>query len=74
MIEQSRSPAIRVGTQPPAQQGHGQSRDVQSRANVNIASAEPHNQRSLKRLAAAMASNEPLRDDVPRGYYLDIII
>lgn len=30
--------------------------------------------RALERLRLLLASGEPLRDDVPRGYYLNIVV
>ena len=74
MIDQPHLPAIRVGSQPSQPRSSGQGRDIQQRATAGHVFDDPLNQRSLRRLAAAMSAEEPLRDDVPRGYYLDIVI
>lgn len=46
--------------------------DVSRRANVLNADESPENMASLKRLDRALTSDQPLRGDVPRGFYLNI--
>lgn len=70
---------------PSTQGGHGSKRasapkgysfaeEVSRRANVMADQESPHNQASLKRLDRALNSGQPLRGDVPRGFYLDLRI
>lgn|GEM_PF-1528221 len=42
------------------------------RAVVSTSSESPKNLASLKRLNTILEANEPLRTDVPRGYYLNL--
>lgn len=46
--------------------------DVARRANVLNEAESPQNLASLKRLDRVLSSGEPLRGDVPRGFYLDL--
>ncbi|MBL4615437.1 MAG: hypothetical protein JKY27_11275 [Magnetovibrio sp.] len=46
--------------------------DVSRRANVLNTAESPENQSSLNRLDRALSSDQPLRGDVPRGFYLNI--
>ena len=49
-------------------------REVKARANVTTQSASDQERAGLRRLNAALNNAEPLRDDVPRGYYLNILV
>ncbi len=46
--------------------------DVSRRANVMNEKESPQNTASLNRLDRVLSSGQPLRDDVPRGFYLDL--
>jgi len=46
--------------------------EVSRRANVLNNVETPQNQASLNRLDRALSSGQPLRGDVPRGFYLDL--
>lgn len=47
-------------------------RDVKVRANTTEQSQSEQEKHGLRRLSSALNNDEPLRDDVPRGYYLNI--
>ncbi len=55
-------------------QGYRDSREITLRANVSERRETPGNVKSLSRLHQALDSQRPLRNDVPRGYYLDIVV
>ncbi|PCI38609.1 MAG: hypothetical protein COB46_10970 [Rhodospirillaceae bacterium] len=57
-----------------APKGYAQAGDVSRRANVLNEEDSPQNKASLKRLDHALHSDQPLRGDVPTGYYLNITI
>lgn len=46
--------------------------EVSRRANVMNDKETPENIASLKRLDRILSSGQPLRGDVPRGFYLDL--
>jgi len=54
--------------------GYDQAADVSRRASVLNEEDSPQNQASLKRLRRALSSDQPLRGDVPTGFYLNISI
>jgi hypothetical protein len=62
----------------PAQVGRGSGyqaetvRDIKARASSTETSQSEQEKRGLRRLNSVLNNNEPLRDDVPRGYYLNI--
>ena len=47
-------------------------RDVKARASTTEPAQSEQEKRGLRRLDSVLSNNEPLRDDVPRGYYLNI--
>ena len=49
-------------------------RRVEAQARVSEFSESPEFRRALDRLNQIRAADVPLRDDVPRGYYLNIVI
>jgi len=49
-------------------------RDVQTRANVLPQNESAEDRNNLRRLNASLSNEQPLRDDVPRGYYLNITV
>jgi len=59
------------GQQPSVYQG---GRDVNARAKVSAQGDSTANERALARLNQVLNSGEPLSQDVPRGYYLDIVV
>lgn len=54
--------------------GYGATHEVKLRANVNQGNDSPEQRVALKRLDRAMSAELAPRDDVPRGYYLDILV
>ena len=54
--------------------GYRAARDVRARAAVLSASDSPAVRKSLDRLDHILSSGRPLRSDVPRGYYLNILV
>lgn len=49
-------------------------REVEARARVTQTTETPQFRKALDRLNNALDKDEPLRDDVPRGYYLNVEI
>lgn len=49
-------------------------REVRARANTTEQTPSDQEKLGLRRLNAALNNDEPLRDDVPRGYYLNITV
>jgi len=49
-------------------------REIRSRANVTDQGASEQERRGLRRLNQALDHSQPLREDVPRGFYLNINI
>jgi hypothetical protein len=68
------SPATQQGRRAPAPKGYSFAEEVSRRANVMGNAETPRNQASLKRLDRVLRSGQPLRGDVPRGFYLDLRI
>lgn len=66
------TPATQGGRRAPAPKGYSFAEEVSRRANVMGDQESPRNQASLKRLDRALHSGQPLRGDVPRGFYLDL--
>lgn len=56
--------------------GHARSfetaRQAKARANVFQQQEEPQTKKALNRLDKILSTGRPLRDDVPRGYYVNI--
>ena len=57
---------------PPPPKGYREVGDVERRAGVMNTAESPENIASLGRLDRALGSGQPLRGDVPRGYYLSL--
>lgn len=68
------APSTQGGKRAPAPKGYSFAEEVTRRANVMGDQESPRNQASLKRLDRALNSGQPLRGDVPRGFYLDLTI
>lgn len=68
------TPATQGGKRASAPKGYSFAEEVTRRANVMDDQESPRNQASLKRLDRALHSGQPLRGDVPRGFYLDLSI
>ena len=47
-------------------------REVKSRAAVTSQSQSSEDRNNLRRLNTALSHEQPLREDVPRGFYLNI--
>lgn len=62
------------GKRPSAPKGYSFAEEVARRANVQSEQDSPQNQASLNRLKRVLDSGQPLRGDVPRGFYLDLKI
>lgn len=60
------------GKRASAPKGYSFAEEVSRRANVMGDEESPQNRASLKRLDRALHSGQPLRGDVPRGFYLDL--
>jgi len=50
------------------------SRDIQVRAKTTEQNPSDQEKTGLRRLNSVLNHSEPLRDDVPRGYYLNITV
>ncbi len=53
---------------------YGATHEVQLRANVIRGNDTPEQQIAVKKLDRALTTSEPPRTDVPRGYYLNIVV
>ena len=62
---------VRKASAPPPK-GYRDSEDVMLRANVLNEKESPAMVAALRRLDSALSNNQPLRGDVPRGFYLNI--
>jgi len=49
-------------------------RDVQTRANVLPQNESAEERNNLRRLNSSLSNEQPLRNDVPRGFYLNITV
>ena len=49
-------------------------REVEQQARVTKTADTPEFRRALDRLNRVLDEDKPLRDDVPRGYYLNLVI
>lgn len=58
----------------PSTDGYRASRDVKTRAAVTKSADTIYNRQALKRLDLILKTGRPLKDQVPRGYYLDLKI
>ena len=56
----------------PSADGYRASRDVRTRAAVTKSAETIRNRQALNRLDLILKTGRPLKDQVPRGYYLDI--
>jgi hypothetical protein len=52
---------------------YGEAREVNARARVTQRADTPATQKALSRLDNALAADEPLDRNVPRGFYLNIL-
>jgi len=70
------TPPVTGGTRAgaPAPKGYAQADEVARRAGVLNEEDSPQNKASLERLGRVMSSGQPLRGDVPRGFYLNITL
>jgi len=68
------STSVQGSSKSSAPKGYAQAGDVTRRASVMNEEDSPQNKASLKRLGHALNSDQPLRGDVPTGYYLNITV
>jgi len=68
------APSVSGSSRTSAPKGYAQAGDVSRRANVINEEESPQNKASLSRLDRALNSDQPLRGDVPRGFYLNISV
>ncbi len=66
------APSTQGGKRPAAPKGYSFAEEVSRRANVMGQQDSLQNQASLRRLDRALNSGQPLRGDVPRGFYLNL--
>lgn len=55
-------------------QGYRSGHEVKARASVSREADTTDHQRALTRLDRFLSQGTPLRDDVPRGYYLNLLV
>lgn len=66
------SPRAKGVAPAPAPKGYRDSEDVVRRAGVLGDEESPENIRALKRLDSVLNGDQPMRGDVPRGFYLNL--
>ena len=66
-ISAARGPARRQ-----AEVGYEASREIENRARVSLSMNDPEFKNALMRLKRDLEADEPLRHDVPKGYYLNV--
>jgi len=69
-ISQSLPDALPIRKQ--ALSGYQASREVENRARVSRPMEDPELQRAAAKLDQRLESGKPLRDDVPRWFYLNV--
>jgi hypothetical protein len=74
MIEQTNAPRSPIASASRRNDGYAAARAVEIRAQSARYDHESENRGALERLSQRLAANEPLRRDVPPGYYLNIRI
>ena len=62
-------PVAAAASQP---RGYAAAREVRAMASVTENAESPATKRALGRLGRVLASNQPPRADVPRGFYVNI--
>ena len=62
------------GAPAPRRSDYGQAVTLERRVSVSNFRRDPDIERAVNRLDALLASGAPLRTDVQRGYYLDIVV
>jgi len=73
----SDTPSITVTSplrQASAPKGYQAAREVRALAAVSEGETTPQEKKALFRLDKALKTGQPLRDDVPRGFYLNVEI
>jgi hypothetical protein len=74
MIEQTNTPRPPIAASSRGNDGYTAARAVEIRAQSTRYDHAGENRRALERLSQRLAASEPLRRDVPPGYYLNIRI
>ncbi|MEQ8709257.1 MAG: hypothetical protein RIC36_09725 [Rhodospirillales bacterium] len=64
----------RVGGAPPQSRDYDSAVNLERRVKVSNFRRDPMIERAVERLDALLASGQQLRTDVPRGYYIDIVV
>ncbi len=70
-IKSSNAPTLTAVRRPT---NYGATHEVQLRANVSRGNDTPEQQVAVKKMERALNTSEPPRTDVPRGYYLNILV
>ena len=60
---------VRIG-----RKGYQAGHDVKARASVSREAETTDNHRAMSRLNRFLSQGQPLREDVPRGFHLNIVI
>ncbi len=58
----------------PKPKGYQATIEVKNRANVSTAGQTPEEILAVRKLGRELSASEAPRDDVPRGFYLDILV
>jgi len=74
MVESSKLGNLPVPTSHNQKSTFASTKAVRERATVTDYKETLHEKRSIKKLDDLLASDVPPRNDVPRGYYFDILI
>lgn len=62
------------GSIAPKPKGYQATHEVKLRANVTAGNESPEQQIAINKLGRALNNSDAPRDDVPRGFYLDILV
>jgi hypothetical protein len=74
MVDSSKISNLPVAPTQTQRSSFAKAKDVQSRAAITDHKQSAQERRALKRLDDLLASSEVPRTDVPRGYYLDLLV
>ena len=71
-LTQAEISAARGPIRQQAMTGYEASREIENRARVTLPMNDPEFKNAVMRLNRDLEANAPLRQDVPRGYYLNV--
>jgi len=74
MVESSKISNLPVAVSDRQRSSFAKAMSVKERASVTAHKQSPHERRAIQKLDDFLESKAPPRNDVPRGYYLDILI